>query len=415
MAANRAIEDAYKEQFPSGVLYGSDFEPFEFGHREVEPPKGFIDSSYARRLILALRGRRFQYPPDIIDFERRVIYEFKTVASAGRNPGSVRAQLESYYRVAHELHTDFAGPDDRPFQQAQATWYPPHFLRIWSPPRIRRGVCTSETDYNAWPEGLILYSVLESKRRRRKRKLKAKSARITGFHREMGGLRSDIINQLLSVPLLIDEEVPYHVIVASRRFFDMWQGMVQDRLLDKASEYSLPPYLDRKHPVNQFRRIGWTVIGISTGVFAASIAASIALVPASAVVGPAAVSAAAGGGSAGGGQVISLAAYRAMMSSPAIANAARAAGVLIVAGYVTDAKAETPEIEDADVIRAVPIRDFDVSGAMPAATADNDEDDVPDLTEDEVEELIRSQFRPGWPVTLDGSDYTIVGIVRLAT
>ncbi|MEZ5785478.1 MAG: hypothetical protein R3D62_03090 [Xanthobacteraceae bacterium] len=415
MAANRAIEDAYKEQFPTGVLYGSDFEPFEFGHREVEPPKGFIDSSYARRLILALRGRRFQYPPDIIDFERRVIYEFKTVTSAERNPGSVRAQLESYYRVAQELHTDFAGPDDRPFQQTQASWYPPHFLRMWSPTRFRRAVCTSATDYNAWPEGLILYSVLESKRRRRKRKLKAKSARIIDFHREMGGLRSDIINQLLSVPQLIDEEMPYHVIVASRRFFDTWQGMVQDRLLEKASEYSLPPYLDRKHPVNQFRRVGWTVIGISTAAFAASIAASIALVPASAVVGPAAVSAAAGGGSAGGGQVISLAAYRAMMGSPAVANAARAAGVLIVAGYVTDAKAETPEIEDADVIRAVPIRDFDLSDAMPAARSDNVEDDVPDLTEDEVADLIRSQFRPGWPVSLDGSDHTIVGIVRLAT
>ena len=86
-----------------------------------------------------------------------------------------------------------------------------------------------------------------------------------------------------------------------------------------------------------------------------------------AAVAPAAV--AAGGAAAGGGEVISLAAYRAMLAAPSVKYLAAAAGVVLVIGYVKYAQGATPSVERPSAVRAVAVADFQLDQGMLSATS----------------------------------------------
>jgi hypothetical protein len=108
----------------------------------------------------------------------------------------------------------------------------------------------------------------------------------------------------------------------------------------------------------------------------AGIAAVIIVVAAIAVIGAAAApvaaegAAAIGGGAAGagGGEVVSLAAYKALLAAPQVKTLAAAAGVLFVLGAVKNAQAASLSVAQVSAIRAVAVADFRPVAGLPSAS-----------------------------------------------
>jgi hypothetical protein len=171
MAANWAIELAYKDAFPRhSVFFGSDFEdsllkigpegpravpnqrPWREGPAEVGLPKGVKEKHFGHILLRELRGLERQRRPDIIDFTKRVFYEIKSSGYEDRG----QVQLRSYYKITEEIliHHGYTEP---PWKLATtALWYPKHVLAMVSPdPVLELVVCTEQTDPRD-PSGRLL-------------------------------------------------------------------------------------------------------------------------------------------------------------------------------------------------------------------------------------------------------------------
>ena len=122
-----------------------------------------------------------------------------------------------------------------------------------------------------------------------------------------------------------------------------------------------------------------------------------------AAVAPAAV--AAGGAAAGGGEVISLAAYRAMLAAPSVKYLAAAAGVVLVIGYVKYAQGATPSVERPSAVRAVAVADFQLDQGMLSATSRP----APPNSKVIQPDLAKHPFALGTKVLFDGKPHFIIG------
>ncbi len=147
LAANTALEISYKSKQGSeaGILFGSQVE----SGRLTLMPKGTPDRKFTDLFLDQLRGLKNQLAPDIIDFRRHVIYEFKTVDYA--NEGL--SQLAAYYRIANSIATELGS---LPWRRESAVWYPPGTMTL--PANHNALVCTEETNHSKIP-GLVLYTI----------------------------------------------------------------------------------------------------------------------------------------------------------------------------------------------------------------------------------------------------------------
>ncbi len=355
MPANEAIEMAYKNDLKTGpvsaLFFGSQFET----GRDVLPPAGVPNRKFAVTLLRNLRGLVHQRRPDIIDFKLRVMYEIKTVRYA--QDGLIQAG--SYYTIADEIRREHAFSSEPPWRAEYATWYPPHILPFPTD-TLRTIVCTQATDYKRYP-AVILYDVrkLSEDERRKRRMKKVKAHRLVDHEPEFGELLPRLKSEMDQKVLEFDPENPEYVIIVPRRFYLDWQKMKTDQMVDKM-RVPLPPFLDKRNPIGQFRSIGWTVIGITAAAYATLyvVAGASLLAPVAAGGAAAAGGGAAAAGGGGGAAVIPLAAFRALSSAPAAKPLAEAAGVLIVLGTIGDARAESPTVSEVSSIRAVPVSDF---------------------------------------------------------
>lgn len=150
LAANIALEASYKNKQGSdvGILFGSQVE----SGRLTLMPKGTPERQFTDLFLDQLRGSAKQLAPDIIDFRRHLIYEFKTAdyATEGLN------QLAAYYRIANAVATELGS---LPWRRELAAWYPPSTVPL--PANRNSLVCTEQTNHSKAP-GLILYTVWRS-------------------------------------------------------------------------------------------------------------------------------------------------------------------------------------------------------------------------------------------------------------
>ena len=135
----------------------------------------------------------------------------------------------------------------------------------------------------------------------------------------------------------------------------------------------------RGRPILGFRNLGWSVIGVISAyaLSAVVIVAAGELLPlagaaatastattgktaaATATTGKTVAAATVGKTAAGGAEIVSLAAYRAMVSKPVVSQIAKAAGVLFVFGFPRIASAATSKrkvlISHPGAVLAVPV------------------------------------------------------------
>lgn len=400
-AANEAIEAAYKYDPKTGpissLFFGSQFET----GRDVLPPAGVQNRRFAEVLLKNLRGLVNQRRPDIIDFSERAFYEIKTVGHA--RDGLV--QVESYYKIADEVRRVHA-PSEPPWKQDYATWYPPHSIPLPTD-ALRKIVCTQATDHTRYP-AVILYDVhlLPEEEQKKKRRRQVKAFRLQDHETQFSELLPRLKSEISKKVVEFDPENPEYVIIVPKRFYLDWQKMKTEEMIDKMRT-KVPPFLDVRHPIGQFRLIGWTMVGLTAGALAATylIVAASAMLPVAAAGG----AAAAGGGTAAGGgaTVVSLAAYKATLAAPAAKTLAAAAGVLIVIGSVKEAKAESAAIGDVTSIRAVPVSDFKPRDGVQCASSSKS----PFESSFEICQDTAGNFDIHTEVKFDGEPYFIIARV----
>jgi hypothetical protein len=400
MPANGVIEDAYKAAHPTSanaIFFGSQFE----SGRDVLPPANTPNRKFAVTLLRHLRGLVNQRRPDIIDFHDRVFYEIKTVGYI--SSGTV--QVQSYYVVADEIRRQHAFDTEPPWRIEYATWYPPHVLPF-PPDPLRKIVCTQATDHDAHP-ALILYEVrqLNEEEEERRRMRMVVSRDLTDFDQQFTELAPRIRDELKLKLRMFDPENPEYVIIVPQPFYRDWQRIQSDKMIDRM-RVKLPPFLDSRNPIGQFRIIGWTMIGLYAGAMAVGVIIAGASLLAPAAAGGAAVAggAAAGGAAGGGAEVISLAAYRALQAAPVAKELAAAAGVLLVLGTVTSAKADSATIGDIAAIRYVPVSDFQPHGGVQTAVTRRASRIGLGVCQD-----TKGKFNLGTQVMFDSQPHNIIG------
>jgi hypothetical protein len=329
------------------------------------------------------------------------MYEIKSVGF--QNKGVV--QLESYYKVADEIRRLYAETKEPPWRVEYATWYPPHVLPF--PTDLNRIVCTQKTDHNLWP-GVILYDVraLDDDEQRKRRMQRVLEHRIVDFSKNFTDLLPRISKELAHKVRYFDPQYPSYVIIVPQKFYRDWCRMKSEELIDKM-RVKLPPFLDPRHPVGQFRIIGWSMVGMTAGAFAAFYLIVAASLLSSGAAAGAAVGTSAGGAAAGGAEIVSLAAYKAALSSPVAIELAAAAGVLLVLGLLSEAKADKIKIEELAAIRAVPVADFrSLSGEIQAFSEGS-------TMARKIKRLdkVSSRFNIGDPVKFNYRQHFIIGQV----
>jgi hypothetical protein len=143
MAANNAIEQAYRDAHPSNsVFFGSDFEdsllkigpegpravpnrkPWRQGAAEVALPKGVREKHFGNILLRDLRGLERQRRPDIVDFTHRAFYEIKSTGYEDQG----RMQLESYYKITEAILRQHGANEPGWHPESTPYWYPRHVL-----------------------------------------------------------------------------------------------------------------------------------------------------------------------------------------------------------------------------------------------------------------------------------------------
>jgi hypothetical protein len=391
LPANDAIEMAYKEhpnnrRHLNALFFGSQFE-----NRDVLPPSGVPNKKFAETLLRRLRGLQNQRRPDIIDFQDRVFYEIKSTGFARQGV----EQVASYYIIADEVRRQYAAFAEPPWKIEYAGWYPPHVLPFPTDP-LNKIVCTQATDHNRYP-AVILYEVREltDEEKRRRRQARAQGYELWNFEQGFAEILPMIRNELPNAVQTFDPEYPNYVILLPQDLYWAWYKQRNDRVLEKMKVH--PPFLDPKHPVGQFHIIAGTATLIAAGAIAAwgVVAAASTLVAASAA-------AATTIAEAGAAEVISLAAYRAMLSAPAAKALAAAAGVLLVIGSTKQANAANAN--EYKAIRAVALADFRFDNGIESATKTR-------LPADKVQspEMLKNKFALGTRVLFDGTPHVIIG------
>ena len=178
-----------------------------------------------------------------------------------------------------------------------------------------------------------------------------------------------------------DPSNPEYVIVVPEEIYGirhkLWDAEQMEKTWDKLRvkpSYDFPG----GHEVLGARRLLLVATGVAAGVAAVVIivAGSVVIASAGAAAGAVATTAtvaaettATAAAAVEGGEVVSLAAYRALVTARTVQNVAKAAGVLFVLGTVSNAKAASPSVGNVSAIRAVPIADFHSIGGLPSASS----------------------------------------------
>ena len=415
-AANLTIEAAYAARFGrSGVIFGSEYKRYtgEYLISEI----GYSDRglAFARELLKDLRGTEAQNAPDIVDFKRRCFYEIKTDLKARQEPQKVQDQLLDLYRKTRAIAKANFGTSSEPqgnWDPANATWYPPHVLKVPGDPNLM--VCTCATDYTRWTRGLILYDVREAVARRRRPEARvladANGVDVVDVADEARPILPMLDRDIRVQARYFDRKLPYYVILFSPKFYNSMFQQTMNRKWDMLRVHA--PFLDVKNPIGFNHLVIGGVVLLAAGVILVW-AAAAGLIAAAALTGEMIAVAGAGAGTsaagAGGAEVVSLAAYRALKAAPAAINLAKAAGVLLVLGAARRAAADSMDVSDLEVAaRVVPLTDFRIQGgnARPEGRWNN-----PDGPYYHDPGTIKTQFQPRSKVLFEGKPYIVGGMV----
>ena len=449
MAANTAIEQAYRYAFPNNsVFFGSDFEdsllkigpegpravpnrkPWREGPAEVSLPKGVKEKHFGNILLRDLRGLERQRRPDIVDFTNRAFYEIKSTGYEDRG----RMQLESYYKITEAILTQHGASEPGWHPESTPYWYPGHVLPIRSPdPRIELAVCTEATDHTRYP-GMIIYEVRRLPRRRRRQR--TREVRMYDFWNEYDSFRPAVDASLKNGIPEFDPSSPDYVIIVPHEFFriPVVRQLTRDAMEPRWDKFRVQPEIARRRLILDPRVTqfwlgvvciagGAAIIVVSAGAFAPAAAAGVVAVETtgvattaaagieSTIIVPASMAAQVAGTTAVATttEVISVAAYNAMLGSATVKAVAATAGVLLLVGSAKSAQASTGRAEIDSVIpfRAIPANDFtDRSGIL---YADSKSTVLDNLHSDKE---IHDKFRVGTKVYYDGQPHWIFG--RLA-
>jgi hypothetical protein len=408
MAANNAIEQAYRDAHPSNsVFFGSDFEdsllkigpegpravpnrkPWRQGAAEVALPKGVREKHFGNILLRDLRGLERQRRPDIVDFTHRAFYEIKSTGYEDQG----RMQLESYYKITEAILRQHGANEPGWHPESTPYWYPRHVLPMWSPdPRMELVVCTEGTDYTRYP-GMIIYEVRRLPRRRRRKH--THEIRMYDFWNEYDSFRPAVDASLKKGIPEFDPSSPDYVIIVPDEFFQIpvVRRITRETMEPRWDKLRVQPEIARRRlildpRVTQF----WLGVACIAGGAAIIVVSAGAFAPATAGAGVVAVEMTSGAtaGAAGIGstiivpasmaaqvagttavatttEAISVATYNAMLGSATVKAVAATAGVLLLVGSANSAQASTGRVEIDSVIafRAVPVNDFtDRSGTL---------------------------------------------------
>lgn len=361
-----------------------------------------VNRYFATELLNTVRGWADDHRPDVIDFGNQQAYFFVPVVG-------VMADVGRGIRLFHdEVHRTERRLNMRVWTAllAQSNWHPPHVLQF--PINPERFVCTEATDHNP-PRGLILYDIrqedTEEERQRRKRRVG--NQHVTDADQAFAELSWDILSEMRNKITVYDPKYPDYVVIAPQEFYSAWgKRKAEERNNVIRDSYRLKPSYGDSPAGHYVRGVkqqlyyatlmiggvsaGLVVVAASTvaaGVFASGVraSASAAAPPAAGGAGAAASAAAAPvvaaaeaapAVAAAEAEVIDMFAWKAAREvtkkavEPAVQNAAAAAGVLLLFGFVNDARADTPTITQFGAIRAVAVADFfkDLSG-VPGATS----------------------------------------------
>jgi hypothetical protein len=402
LEANELIEGIYlidpRTGGPSGsVIFGSQFET----GRDILPPKGFPNKRFAEFLLQNLRGIRNQRRPDIIDFKNRVFYEIKTVSYAGKG----RTQIESYYKVAETIRaTEF--PTEPPWRIEYATWYPPHEI----PMTLNRIVCTQATDHIKHP-ALILYDVrkLGQDDEEKQRQVMVRDQKLTDFDTSFNEMRERLKIEMRHKITTFDPENPEYVIIVPKRYYIPFADKKMDEMLNKMAP-GIPPFLNPKTTIGRFHKIGWTMVGLTAAAFACFMFGVMAI-DMIGMEGIAAMEAelAGGAGMAGGAEVIELAAFRAVATSAAVKQIAKAAGVIFVVGLVNKANAAGGKPVDVMAIRAVPLSSLRTQGGSVVGFSKDFGFSTSVLDLADPTTAIPADVKRGAVITFNGEPHVVIG------
>jgi hypothetical protein len=379
-AANKAIEDAYREEHGNhGVLVGSQFEEgFMAGgvQREVRLPQNAPNKEFATYLLENLRGPRGgPRKPDIVDFNDRAFYEIKPV---DRFQPPFRAQAinqhVSLYRMADDIVREFNDmkrentamgsrtlATQDPWVIENAKWMPPKCLTL---PGLagQYKLDTFSTDYNSDRNcrGIIVYRVW--KKVRKKEEEEQVAAKVVVSEKD------ETYKKLLPLPAALPKVVghydpyePDHLIIVPKYVDDAFDKRAAVDIVQRVADLSVPPAFDRKNPIGQFRSLSRAgpfatnhpedllKMGAILGVAAGGVALLVLAAP----------EVAAGGGTAviveeGGATVISLAARR-LAASAAAEAIKKAAGIILLFGTVRSIRGNDVSFSRVGAMRAIPL------------------------------------------------------------
>lgn len=403
--ANAAIEMAYLKAHSSresAILVGSQYE--KGGWRDIKLPKGAPNKAFNDALLAELRGLEKQRQPDVVDFHTRAFYEIKSDEWVAANPGKGEEQLKSLYKTTEAIQAKYGG--GLPWKADNVDWRPPVVLPF--PGTANMIVCTAATDYDKTMRGLIQYHVrLNVKKKEEEEKRIPKAIKVRSFDQDFVDVVPEQQKVRRKLRNWFDPYFPEFVIIAPYPFHESWKKQVNaerhERQLD-VMRVDLPPFLDHRHPIGQFRRLGWTIIGLTALMYAGALFVVIAA-ETFAAGGVVAAGSAGGGASAGGAEIISLAAYKALHASKAAKTLAAAAGVLLVVGTPGNASAKETAISDVGAVRVVPVEYFKPFFGLQVATTNND---VP-VDFMHTPETMAGQFNLGASVLFDWLPHRVIG------
>jgi hypothetical protein len=342
LPANQAIEQAFANDRQTRnhvALFGSQF---NVGPRSrILTPKGTPNKKLADEFLNRLTGIANQLAPDIIDFTDRVFYEIKT---AGFIQDGIRA-LSGYYNTIEAIRRDLGPAGGPPWDQQQASWYPPHTLAFPGDPK--KQVCTQQTDYTLPSRrGLIVYGVLQrmdDEERARRKVVAAKQLTITDLAPELEPLRERIQAVMRRVVPEADPKTEFRLVGSA----DFVKAMIIEPA--RAREEMLLNWLrvkgfDLRNPVIQVRVAGWGIIGIAVGLWAMAPTVALILVAFPETVAAAPPASAAAGAGGAGSATLSLRFLQGVKAANDNAQLTqKAAGVLFLVGSFAPSEADAAQ------------------------------------------------------------------------
>jgi hypothetical protein len=411
--AERTIEIAYRQSPGVGgiVVYGSD---------DLEWPQGvtFDDrrrTAFVTELLTMLRERPVEQRPNILNFTLREAYFFRRQSTS--DAGIVRI-INDFHRVVDRLAQRH---QQQRWASGDSNWYPNHVLPLIGD----RFVCTQATVHEP-PRGLILYDIRGPRKRRRQRR--TSEIRMLDFWRLYGWFRQMVRSNLPTTIPVFDPDSPDYVIIVPDEFIrnPKMQKMMEANMQPEWDKFRVDSWMSRNRLTLDPRAknfylglviiVGVAAIVVITGGMAAPEAVPTASVVAVEVAPPASMIVPVAKGAAAPiaattGEVISMAAWKAARMAPAVVDGLmKAAGVVLVIGFVDVAQAGGPSatLESATAIRVVPINDFTEKGGQLYA------DSSPVVPNSMYTmQQFKQKFSIGTKVYFDNKQHWILGQVKV--